>query len=128
MIDYHLSFLTAKPEPAHGCTLFRLQLVKAVMHGIEQYCAKLSIAVLRGSVHASGMRSQKKSQRKWLYLGDDDVARLEKLVEAFPSLNEAMVLGTLASAALKSCEGLGYRVLPSAFTIAEEKPSTKNRR
>lgn len=52
------------------------------------------------------MRSEKKAQRKWLYLADDDVDRLDKLVSAFPALNEAMVLGTLASAALKACERL----------------------
>lgn len=65
------------------------------------------------------MRSEKKSQRKWLYLGDEDVERLDKLVNAFPALNEAMVPGSLASAALKACEGLNYRSLPSAFMVPE---------
>jgi hypothetical protein len=65
------------------------------------------------------MRSEKKAQRKWLYLGDEDVERLDKLVGAFPALNEAMVLGTLASAALKACEVLDYRALPSTLVVPE---------
>lgn len=72
------------------------------------------------------MRSEKKSQRKWLYLGDEDVERLDKLVNAFPALNEAMVLGSLASAALKACEALEYRALPSTLIVPESE--TRSRR
>jgi hypothetical protein len=63
------------------------------------------------------MKSGKKSHRKWLYLADDDVERLDKLVGSFPSFNEAMVLGSLASAALKACEALNYQALPSSFVV-----------
>ena len=59
----------------------------------------------------------KKSQRKWLYLAEEDVARLGRLVENFPSLNEAMVLGTLAAAALRACEAVRYQALPSVLII-----------
>ena len=76
-----------------------------------------------------GMRSEKKAQRKWLYLGDEDVERLNKLVNAFPALNEAMLLGTLASAALKACEVLDYRALPSSLVVPEsERNKSKSRR
>jgi len=79
------------------------------------------------------MTIQKKSQRKWLYLDEQDLVRLSKLVEAVGTLNDAVVLSALASAGLKACEGLGYRLpLPLKFEVAEgvepEKPLTKIRR
>jgi len=65
------------------------------------------------------MAIEKKPQRKWLYLGDEDAARLDKLVESVGTMNEAMVLGALASAALRACEDLGYRVLPLKLVVPE---------
>ncbi len=70
------------------------------------------------------MAIEKKSQRKWLYLGDEDVARLDRLVESVGTMNEAMVLGALASAALKACEELGYSVLPLKLVVPEADANT----
>ena len=80
------------------------------------------------------MNAQKKSTRSWLYLNEEDSARLDKLVAAVGSLNEATVLSAIASAGLKACEGLGNRLpLPLKFQIVEgvpetEKPLSKGRR
>lgn len=69
------------------------------------------------------MPTQKKSKRAWLYLAEDDLTRLEKLVSALGTLSEAAVLSTLASAGLKACEKLGNRMpLPLRFQVVEGIP------
>ena len=66
------------------------------------------------------MANQKKSKRSWLYLSEEDQARLQKLAAAVGTLNDATILSALASASLRACEELGNRMpLPLKFRIIE---------
>jgi hypothetical protein len=70
--------------------------------------------------HAAMGKPQKKSERKWLYLDEVGQARLARLAAAFPQLTETMILGTLATAALKVCEETEFKILPGKFSIIDQ--------
>jgi hypothetical protein len=100
-----------------------------------QSCQQLSHTVTLPLVYPPmEMNAQKKSTRSWLYLNDEDEARLDKLVAAVGTLNEATVLSAIASAGLRACEEIGNRLpLPLKFQIVEgvpeaAKPLMKGRR
>ncbi len=68
------------------------------------------------------MAAQKKTRRAWLYITEDDDARLQSLVKKLgPHYNDALILSTIASAGLKACEDEGSRLaLPLNFKVVEE--------
>ena len=67
--------------------------------------------------------SLKKAKRTWVYVSEEDQPRLQALVKAVGSLNETMILGAIASARLKACEEIGYRLpLPLKFEVKETVP------
>jgi hypothetical protein len=67
--------------------------------------------------------ASKKSKRAWLYISEEDQPRLEELLRSVGgSFNEVTVLSALASAGLKACEDIGYRLpLPLVFSVQESK-------
>jgi hypothetical protein len=75
------------------------------------------------------MPDPKKTRRTWLYLTEEDDARLRSLLKKLgPHYNDALVLSIIASAGLKACEEQGGRLsLPLSFKVAEEgEPSRLN--
>jgi hypothetical protein len=72
------------------------------------------------------MAVQKKTRRAWLYITEDDDARLQSLVKKLgPHYNDALILSTIASAGLKACEEEGSRLaLPLCFKVVEESDTT----